>query len=91
VIVYQVAARPSFPKGIYIRVVPVYQYSRLGRFQRDGQQLGGPEDPFRRRPCLLRMAVQPMNKNDVDFRIGVVVYFGELKSFNGVWVDCGAL
>ena len=77
----------AFSKGIYICIVPVYQYPSLRRLQSDRQQLGGPEDALLGGPSLARVAIQPMDEYNVDFGIGVSVDLRQFVALDVVQVD----
>lgn len=65
-IVYSVFRR-SICKSSDVRIVPVGQYSRSLLFESRGEEIGRPKDIwFLRRPSIVRMSIQSVDKDDVD-------------------------
>ena len=80
------------PKGIDVRVVAIHQDSRMNILECSWEELAGPEHAIlRSRPCHPRVAIQAMDQDYVDFRVGVVVDLGHFKAVYFGGVDCGSL
>lgn len=79
--VYEVVARvTSILLGVYIGVVPIDQHVRFRIPERGWQEVGRPEDLVLGCPCLLRLAVQAVHKNYIDFGIGMRIHSGGLEA-----------
>lgn len=69
-------------KGIDVRIVAVDQDTGLGLTQSDWQQLGGPEDTVLCGPCVLWVAVEAVDENDVYSCFGMGIDFGDLETLD---------
>lgn len=91
-LMYHVTARaPPTTEGIHIRIVSIHQNPRLCRLQRDRQKLRRPEDAILSGPSFPRMAIQTMDKDNVNLGLWMCVDLGDFEAFDLVEVNSGAL
>ena len=80
-LVYHIrACAPLTSEGIYISIVTIHQNSGFGSLETRRQQIRRPENSIFGCPGVFGMAVQAMNQDNVDMRIGGGVYAGYLKA-----------
>ncbi len=82
-LVDKVVARTSVvATRIHIGVVAIDKHVRVGILERMRKQISRPIDPILSCPCLLRIAVESMDENDVDLGLRVRVHGRELVPGN---------
>lgn len=91
-LVYHVGAgRLVAAEGVDVCIIAVDEYSSLCALQGDRQEVLRPEDAILRSPCVPWVAVQAMDEDDVDSRIGVIVDAGYLEALDLVEWGFGSL